>query len=101
MRPFGLEYWLTCYREAILEFNDKAPENVQLFVKREPYIAAYYASSNITIRDYRTEFNELTSGDFILATTRSNEDRSGFRDAPVFLEVERDGAIFCIIKKVP
>lgn len=100
-RTYETEYWLTCYREAILEFNDKAPENVQLFVKREPYIAAYYASSNITIRDYRTEFNELTSGDFILATTRSNEDRSGFRDAPVFLEVERDGAIFCIIKKVP
>ncbi len=100
-RTYETEYWLTCYREAVLEFNSTAPEGTQLFVKREPYIAAYYAGPNITIRDYRAEFNDTKSGDFILATTRSNEDRSGFRDAPVFLEVERDGAIFCIIKQIP
>ena len=100
-RTYETEYWLTCYREAVLEFNAKAPEGSQLFVKREPYIAGYYASSNLTIRDYRTELKDIKSGDFILATTRSNEDRSGFRDAPIYLQVERDGAVFCIIKQVP
>ena len=100
-RTYETEYWLTCYREGVLEFNKKAPEGAQLFVKREPYIAAYYASPNITIRDYRTEFKDIQSGDFILVNTRSNEDRSGFRDAPIFLEVERDGAVFCVIKQVP
>lgn len=100
-RTYETEYWLTCYREAVLEFNNKAPEGAQLFVKREPYIAAYYASPNITIRDYRTEFKEIKSGDFILVNTRSNEDRSGFRDASVFLQVERSGALFCVIKQVP
>ncbi len=100
-RTYETEYWLTCYREAVLDFNTKAPEGAQLFVKREPYIAAYYASPNITIRDYRTELKDIKSGDFILVNTRSNEDRSGFKDAPVFLEVERDGAQFCLIKQVP
>lgn len=100
-RTYETEYWLTCYREAVLEFNDKATQGSQLFVKREPYIAAYYASSNVTIRDYRAELKDMKSGDFILATTRSNEDRSGFRDAPVFLQIEREGAVFCVIKQVP
>jgi hypothetical protein len=100
-RTYETEYWLTCYREAVLEFNNTAPEGAQLFVKREPYIAAYYASSNITIRDYRTELKDIHSGDFILVNTRSNEDRSGFKDAPVYSQVERDGAVFCLIKQVP
>jgi hypothetical protein len=100
-RTYETEFWLTCYRDAVLQFNDQAPPGAQLFVKREPYIAAYYAGPNITIRDYRTELKDIKSGDFILATTRSNEDRSGFRDAPVFLQVERGGAIFCMVKQVP
>jgi hypothetical protein len=84
-----------------LEFNNKAPQGSQLFVKREPFIAAYYAGPDITIRDYRTELKDIKSGDFILVNTRSNEDRTGFRDAPVFLEIEREGAVFCVIKQVP
>jgi hypothetical protein len=100
-RTYETEYWLTCYREAVLEFNAKAPQGSQLFVRREPYIADYYAGSNITIRDYRTELKDIKSGDFILVNTRSNEDRSGFRDAPTFIEIGRENAIFCIIKQVP
>ncbi|HET7144782.1 MAG TPA: hypothetical protein VFI68_12250 [Anaerolineales bacterium] len=100
-RKYETEYWLTCYREAVLEFNAKAPEGARLFVKREPYIAAYYASPNITIHDYRTEFRDIKSGDYLLVNTRSNEDRSGFRDAPILLQIEREGAIFCMVKKIP
>jgi len=100
-RKYETEYWLTCYREAVLEFNAKAPDGSRLFVKREPYIAAYYASPNITIHDYRTELKDIKSGDYLLVNTRSNEDRSGFRDSPIFLQIEREGAVFCMIKKIP
>ena len=100
-RTYETEYWLTCYREALLDFDQKAPPGSQLFIKREPYIAAYYASPSITIRDYRTEFAQIKSGDFVLVNTRTNEDRSTFRDAPVFLSVQRGKAIFCEIKQIP
>lgn len=100
-RTYETEYWLTCYREAVLRINEEAPAGSQLFVRREPYIAAYYASSDIIIRDFRTEQKDMQPGDFYLANTRSNEDLRFLRDQPAFIEVTRQGATFCIIKQVP
>jgi hypothetical protein len=100
-RRYETEYWLTCYREAVINFGEKAPVGTRLFVKRESYIAAYYANPNIIIHDFRTEFKDIKSGDFFLVNTRSNEDRSPYRDAPVFMEIKRDGVPFCIIKQIP
>ncbi|MBM4427608.1 MAG: hypothetical protein FJ031_10245 [Chloroflexi bacterium] len=100
-RNYETEYWLTCYREAVLQFNEQAPAGSQLFVRREPYIAAYYASENIVIRDFRTEQNEMQSGDFYLANSRSNEDLRFLRDEPNFIEISRMGATFCVIKQMP
>lgn len=100
-REYETEYWLTCYREAVLRFGEEAPAGARLFVRREPYIAAYYANPNIQIRDFRTEQNDLRPGDFYLANTRSNEDLRFLRDQPAFIEVARMGAIFCVIKQMP
>ncbi|NOT03285.1 MAG: hypothetical protein HOP27_01660 [Anaerolineales bacterium] len=97
-RTYETEYWLTCYKEAVQGFNE---QNAQLFVKREPYIAEYYANGNITIHDYRAEFGNIQSGDFVLINTRTNEDVNTFKDAPVILSVQRGGAVFCVIKQVP
>ncbi len=79
-------------------FNE---QNAQLFVKREPYIAEYYANENITIRDYRAEFGNIQSGDFVLINTRTNEDIKTFKDAPTILSIQRGDAVFCVIKQVP
>ena len=97
-RNFETDYWLTCYKEAVEKFNEPG---AQLFIKREPYIAAYYANKNITIRDYRTEFGKIQSGDFVLVNTRANEDIKTFRDAPVTLQIRRGNAVFCEIKQIP
>jgi hypothetical protein len=100
-RKYETEYWLTCYREAVIRFDEEASTGTQLFARREPYIAAYYASADITVRDFRTEQKDMRSGDFYLANTRSNEDLRFLRDQPSILEVSRNGALFCIIKQVP
>ena len=100
-RQYETEYWLTCYREAVLMFNEEAQTGSQLFVRREPYIAAYYASTDIVIRDFRTEQKDIQPGDYVLANTRSNEDLRFLRDQPPFLKISRNGADFCVIKKVP
>jgi hypothetical protein len=97
-RVYETDYWLTCYKDAVEQFNEP---NVQLFIKREPYIAAYYAKDNITIRDYRAEFGKIQSGDYVLVNTRANEDIKTFRDAPVVLQIRRGNAVFCEIKKIP
>lgn len=100
-RRYETEYWLTCYREAVLQFNEMAPAGARLFVRREPYIAAYYASPQIVIRDFRREQNDMQSGDYYLANTRSNEDLRFLRGEPNIVEVSRMGATFCVIKQMP
>ncbi len=96
-RRYETEYWLTCYKEAVEKFPER---NVNLFVKREPYIAAYYARG-IAVRDYRAEFGKIQPGDFALVNTRTNEDLKTFRAAPIALQVARAGAVFCEVKKIP
>lgn len=100
-RSYETEYWLTCYREAVVRLNQLAEPGAQLFVRREPYIAAYYANENITVRDFRSEQNDMKSGDYYLVNTRSNEDLKFLRDEPAVVEVSRLGATFCVIKQVP
>ncbi len=100
-RNYETEYWLTCYRESVLDLNQLAEPGAQLFVRREPYIAAYYADSDIAIRDFRTEGKEIQSGDYYLVNTRSNEDLKFLRDASAVIEVSRLGAVFCVVKQVP
>ncbi len=102
-RTYETEYWLTCYKEAIEQFDQLTLRQAQgtLFVKREPYIAAYYANKNISIRDYRAEFGKIKSGDFVLVNTRTNEDIKTFRDAPIILKISRGDAVFCEVKKIP
>jgi hypothetical protein len=100
-RNYETEYWLTCYREAVLGLNQLAEPGTQLFVRREAYIAAYYANANITVRDFRSEQKEMQSGDYYLVNTRSNEDLKFLRDEPAVIEISRMGATFCVIKRVP
>jgi len=97
-RNYETDYWLTCYKEAVEQFNKP---NAQLFIKREPYIASYYADKSISIRDYRTEFGKIQSGNFVLVNSRANEDIKTFRDAPVILQIRRGNAVFCEIKQIP
>ncbi|HXF83964.1 MAG TPA: hypothetical protein VNK49_01105 [Anaerolineales bacterium] len=100
-RKYETDYWLTCYKESIEQLNRIKTEPIDLFVKREAYIAAAYANSNINVRDLRGAQNEVTSGDYVLVNTRTNEDRSTFRDAPVVIEIRRGDAIFCIVRRIP
>ena len=97
-RTYETDYWLTCYKDSVENFNQP---NAQLFVKREPGIAAYYADDSITIRDYRAEFGQIQTGNFVLVNTRANEDIKTFKEAPVVLQIRRGNAVFCEIKQIP
>ncbi len=100
-REFETDYWLTCYKEAVEQFNEQTSGPANLFVRREPYIAEVYAAENIVIRDYRAEFGQIQPGDYVLVNTRSNEDRQAFKDASIVVQAGRAGATFCLIKQIP
>ncbi len=99
-RTFETDYWLTCYKEAVEQFNQQAPPNATLVVYREAANAAYYAADGINVQDFRAYAKNITSGDYVLVASRSNEDLHIERKAPIVISVGRDGATFCVIKQV-
>ena len=100
-RSYETDYWLTCYKDAVEHLNGMTSEPVNLFVKREAYVAAPYANENITVRELRDMEETVRSGDYVLINTRLNDDRSTFKDAPVLLTVKRGNATFCIVRQIP
>lgn len=99
-REYETDYWLTCYKETMEDFNQKAPLNAVVFVRREHYIAAYYARDDLIVKDFRTERSQARVGDYLLINSRTNQDIKTFRDSPVLLSVGRNGATFCVIKQI-
>jgi len=97
-RRYETDYWLTCYKEAVEQLALVVDEPINLFVKREFYIAAYYAPENITVYDFTRRAGQ--PGDFVLQHSRANPGLQVLKDtSPYFLRVERDGAIFCQIQR--
>jgi hypothetical protein len=98
-RTYETEYWLTCYKEAVEQLNDKVAEPINLFVYREPYVARYYASENVHVFGLRENTKDFKSGDYALINSRTNEDRRVLEDQPVILEIVHDGVVLCVVKQ--
>jgi len=95
---FETDYWLTCYKDAVEQLNSLVNLPVNLYVKREYYIAAYYGPKNINVHDYARK--ALQPGDFVLLNARANPGLQVLKDvSPYFLRIEREGAIFCEIQR--
>ena len=100
-RKYETDYWLTCYKEAVEELNSSISEPASLYVHREAYIVAYYATDNINVLELRDAANKVQSGDYILVNTRTNEDRRILKGISPMIQIRRGNALFCMIKKVP
>lgn len=100
-RQYETDYWLTCYKDAIVQLNQMSSEPVNLFVKREAYVARPYANANINVLDLRETTAPIQSGDYVLVNTRLNDDRSTFRDAFNVIEIKRGNATFCFVRQIP
>lgn len=100
-RSYETDYWLTCYKDAVEELNNRVNTPVNLFVKREAYLAAPYADENVRVRDLREETEGPVSGDYVLINSRLNDDLYTFSNAPSVIEISRVGAKFCVVKQIP
>ena len=97
-KRYETDYWLTCYKEAVERLASSVDGPANLFVRREFYIAAYYAPENISVYDFKPRL--IQPGDFILSHSRANPGLQVLKDvSPYYLRVERDGAIFCEIQR--
>lgn len=95
---FETDYWLTCYKEAVEQLGRVSEEPVDLYVRREFYIAAYHAPENVNVFDHKLRL--IGPGDYVLYHSRAfpNLQRNAETNA-YFQRVERGGAIFCETRK--
>lgn len=101
MLEYETDYWLTCYKEAVEQLNATTSTPINLFVKREAYIAATYANNGVlSVQELRGATDQVQAGDYVLINTRTNEDKSTL-SAPVVIEIKRGEATFCIIRQIP
>lgn len=99
-RRFETDYWLTCYKDAVTRLNSLAArESPALYVFREPYIAESYAESSIQVLQLDPEHFTAGPGDFLLLSSRTNEDRY-FAEAPAVIVIGKRGATFCVVRQV-
>jgi hypothetical protein len=100
-RKYETDYWLTCYKDAVEAFQAVSPDAARLFVHREASVAVPYAVGHITIEDERGQRQSMRPGDFLLVNSRTNEDLRTYADATEVLSVGRQGAVFCVVKRLP
>jgi hypothetical protein len=100
-RSYETDYWLTCYKEAVEVIDDKIDTPIRLFVYRQASVASSYVDDQIDLQDMRKEHEEIRPGDLILVNTRTNEDLVIRHKDPLFAEIGRGNATFCVIRRVP
>lgn len=100
-RTYETDYWLTCYKDAVEELNKITNEPVKLYIKREAYLAAPFANANVQILELPRGGDELRSGDYVLANSRTNDNMAFSPNAPIVVEISRVGAKFCTIRQIP
>jgi hypothetical protein len=100
-RDYETDYWLTCYKETLEELEAQGIESAPLFVHRQPAIARAYAGTRWRIEAFDPDADHTTAGSLLLLTTRTNSDLAIHPSDPVILTVGRQGASFCVVKRVP
>jgi hypothetical protein len=96
-RRFELDYWMTSYREASEFLNQNAPRGSKIFVWNTNRIAKYYFTrKDLSIKTY----NATCEADYAIIPTRYDKDLSLYPDDPVIFQVERDHAIFMVVKQL-
>ncbi len=94
---FETDYWLTCYKEAMEKAQVLAPMHPTIFVRREGYIAAYYASQGITVIDGGEIRASPQKGEYILDNSRANPAIQKYAGSKDMIVIQRQGAVFCTV----
>ena len=99
-RRFEMDYWATSYKEAVEYLNQVAPENSLVLVREPSQIAKTHARSDLIIQEYPRQGNPLTLPNYVLITSRNNEDLTIFPELLPVYKVIRAGATLAVVKQI-
>jgi len=98
-RNYELDYWATSYKEAAEYLNEEAPPNAAIGVIGTDLIFKPYARPDLKV----SFFNGVDVGegfDYVVLTSRANNDLAVCPKAKMIKTIERDGAVLTAIKQV-
>ncbi len=96
---FETDYWLTCYKDAVQLINRVASTRPTVLVHREGTIASYYAAEGVKVIDLSRTPVSPQVGDILLSPSRADPGLQKYRDARGVFTIQREGAIFCLIRE--
>jgi hypothetical protein len=96
-RNYEMDYWMTSYREASEFLNQYAPPRSKIVVLDMRRIAKKYINrKDITSISYK----DTCEADYAIVTTRNDKDLYIYPDDPVIYRVEKDHAVFTVVKQL-
>jgi hypothetical protein len=96
LRKFEMDYWCTAYREAAMWLNKNAPFGARIKGSSPTYLYEMYLRDDLRARH---KYKPGEQYDFFVSTSRYNADLTVHPDTKVVYTVERDGAVFAVIKQ--
>ena len=101
-RRFEMDYWATSYKEAVNYLNQNAPPDSTVVVWGPSQLVRKYIRPDIEVDTYVAgQTQENLRGDYIVVLSKRNSDLQLFPKQPDLLTVERDGAIFSVVRQLP
>jgi len=98
-RRYEMDYWRTSYRELALQVNQLASQDAQIFVSGAPFPFEPYARPDLEL-EHKLNPNQAYDFEYAALTSRWDTDERIFPDADIVMSVERDGAVFSVLKYV-
>ncbi len=96
-RRFEMDYWRTSYRELALEVNQIAGDVEKIAIVGDSTFLPYAREDLIITRNQDANLDKF--GGYAVLTSRWDSD-SLYPDAQIIKSVERDGALFSILKYI-
>jgi hypothetical protein len=98
-RSYEMDYWGTSFREATDFVNQTAPQDAKIYVYGPTHLVDKYAREDLKIRNLKRVMpTDRDSPAFAILLSRYNKDINLFPELESIFRVERDGAIFAVVK---
>jgi hypothetical protein len=98
-RNYELDYWATSYKEAAEYLNEVAPGNAKIGVVGSDLIFTPYARPDLKAKFFNgVDVSE--DFDYVVISSRANNDLAICPRAKVIKTIERDGAVLTSIKQI-
>jgi hypothetical protein len=99
-RKYELDYWAISYKEAAEFVNEIAPPNAKIGVIGADLLVSAYTRPDLKVF-YFDGTNQREIFDYVVVTSRANNDLAVCPNSAIIKTIEREGAVLTVIRELP